>query len=262
MPAAPYLQSSYRQRRSGRERAVSSALSVALVLLLVWLLLRTGIVPMAPVGRSLQPATFTLSPESSPAREHSRAAPRAAPARPTEPKPPQPELRPPEQATPRPVVEPQWPTNMIVMSKDDFAAADVAKLPNRAPAGSGKAGTALADANGGAAKATYGPGEGPQGQTLYAADWYREPTDAELKTYMPAAGAPPGAWAMIACRTIADYHVENCRELGESPPGSGLSRALRRAAWQFLVIPPRVNGKPELGVWISIRFDFTLKPTN
>ena len=62
---------------------------------------------------------------------------------------------------------------------------------------------------------------------------------------------------MITCKTIANYQVENCRSLGESPVGSGLSRAMRQSAWQFRIRPPRINGKPMIGAWVKIRIDFT-----
>jgi hypothetical protein len=55
---------------------------------------------------------------------------------------------------------------------------------------------------------------------------------------------------------IENYRVENCQVLGETPRGTSLAQALRRAAWQFLVRPPRINNKPQLGVWVRIRFDF------
>ena len=103
--------------------------------------------------------------------------------------------------------------------------------------------------------AAYGPGEGPGGAPLYYAEWYREPTHAELSTYMPSNG-PPTGFALIACKTIAGYHVDNCRVLGETP-GSGFGRAMRRAAWQFLVRPPRLGGKTLVGSWVRIRIDFT-----
>ena len=78
----------------------------------------------------------------------------------------------------------------------------------------------------------------------------------ELAAYLPN-GAPPNSWATIACQTVPHYHVENCEALDESPPGSGLARALRRAAWQFLVRPPSIDGKPLMGKWVKIRFYWT-----
>ena len=83
----------------------------------------------------------------------------------------------------------------------------------------------------------------------------REPSNAELRTYLPR-DVGPGSWALIACQTIAHDHVENCAQLGESPRGSGLSKAMRLAAWQFRVRPPRVDGKPMVGAWVRIRIDF------
>jgi hypothetical protein len=137
-------------------------------------------------------------------------------------------------------VQPIPTPNMVPMSHDDFAASDIGKLPKS----SGGAGS----------KSAAGPGSGPGGQTLYPADWYREPSRYVLAESLPN-GAPNGAWATIACRTIEHYHVENCVGIGESHVG--LAQALRRAAWQFLVLPPRVNGRPQIGAWVRIRFDFT-----
>ena len=91
--------------------------------------------------------------------------------------------------------------------------------------------------------------------TLYNAEWVREPSDAELRTYLPRA-VDSGSWALIACQTIAHNQVENCAQLGESPRGSGLSKAMRLAAWQFRVRPPRIDGKPMVGAWVRIRIDF------
>ena len=90
---------------------------------------------------------------------------------------------------------------------------------------------------------------------LYRAEWYREPSNAELNGYVKAM-PPGGGWALIACKTVANYHVENCQSMGESPLGSGLGRDMRLAAWQFLVRPPRHGGKPLIGSWVSIRIDF------
>ena len=161
-------------------------------------------------------------------------------------------------ATVRPVAPPRvpipgkvaWPEGFIELTSKDYAATDIGKMQRATPGGA-------AGAAGGSAGAE-GAGDGPGGVRLHNAQWYRKPTDAEIGPYLPAS-RQPGAWATIACRTIEKFHVEDCQELDESPRGSGLARALRQASWQFLVRPPRVNGKSQVGEWVRIRFDFTRK---
>ena len=139
------------------------------------------------------------------------------------------------------------------MSKQEYAASDISKLPSHASEGSGSSGSGNSS--------SYGPGDGPGGVHLFNAEWYREPSRAELATYLSKTNSQ-GEWATIACKTIEHYHVENCQELDESPPGSGLARALRQAAWQFLVRPPRVDGHVLIGSWVRIRFTFTKAVTS
>ena len=92
---------------------------------------------------------------------------------------------------------------------------------------------------------------------MYKAEWYREPTDAELAGYLPGRSIEPGSWAEVACKTIPDDRVENCQAIGESPPGSGLGKALRLAGWQFRIRPPRIDGKPQVGTWVKVHIEFT-----
>lgn len=101
-------------------------------------------------------------------------------------------------------------------------------------------------------------GSGPNGEPLYAASWYREPYDDELKGYLSTARAP--GWGLIACRTAPDYRVEDCIIIGESPIGSGIARAVQAAAWQFKVRPPRIAGRYQVGEWVQIRIDYGIGP--
>lgn len=148
----------------------------------------------------------------------------------------------------KPAEQPPSPFPFITMNREQMAAADIGNMP-KAAAGTGASGQ-------GDSAAVVGPGEGPGGVQLFEAEWYRRPTDAELSPYIPGS-APAEGWGLVACKTIDHYHVENCQSLGESPMGSGFSRAVRLAAWQFLVLPPRVNGKAMVGSWVRIRITYS-----
>ena len=239
----------FASRIPDRRRATSFLLAIAAHALVVFLLLRLAPAPIEPPPLDDRPsATFQIAPaaEDSPkpaarpraAPKATRAAAKAAAA------------PPPSVANPVPAVPPPPPPPLLLPGGMElFEAADIGKMRGRVAEGDGEA------AGAGDSVATYGPGEGPGGQKLYNAEWYREPSRAELAGYLTG-GAPPGSWAMIACRTIEDFHVDNCRSLGEGPAGSGLARAMRQAAWQFRVRPPRIGGKVLVGAWVRIRFDF------
>lgn len=229
------------QRPGLRQRA--SVLGLTLVVELVVLLLviafggskvRDLIVPVSPISIIFVPNEAARTPSPQPRRSEQKAAPRTAPpviARPS--KPPTP-----------PVPRAELP--YVPMSRLDLAASDISRLGSAA---------APASASGAGAKTAAGPGEGPGGVHLYNAEWVVEPSDAQLNAYLPRE-VGPGSWALIACQTIAHNQVENCAQLGESPRGSGLSKAMRLAAWQFRVRPPRIDGKPMVGAWVRIRIDF------
>ena len=107
------------------------------------------------------------------------------------------------------------------MSHDDFVASDIGKMK---PSGLAHGGSADGGSGG-----AYGPGEGPGGAVLYRAEWYREPSDAQLGGYLPSNG-PPRGWGEIACQTVKNYRVENCQILAESPRGSGFARAVQEGS--------------------------------
>ncbi|MDJ0979338.1 MAG: hypothetical protein QNI87_12500 [Erythrobacter sp.] len=98
-------------------------------------------------------------------------------------------------------------------------------------------------------------GTAPNGEPMYAARWYREPTRQELAGYLSTAIAP--ASALIVCRTVSDFRVEDCQLLGESPRGSKIGRAVLAAAWQFRVRPAIIRGQSQVGSWVRIRIDYT-----
>ena len=234
---------------SERRRAAVFVLIVAVHVLVAWLVLTNKL----SVPKLSEPKVFNLipipaptpTPEPTPkptpkARRKVAAASRTPAARPP--------------AAVKPTVKPA----PKLFGTELFEAVDIAKLPNHSK--DKPAPDAIADSGAGKdSSSVYGPslgGGGGGGEPLYNAEWQREPTHAELAGYLPN-GAPPGSWGMIACRTVEKFRVEDCRELDESTPGGGLARALRQAAWQFRVRPPRVGGHTLVGAWVRIRFDFT-----
>lgn len=237
------MASSYLEPPSPRRRLTAIALTILVHLALVWLLLHlTPRTERFSTDNGLQAFDVAAPRPSAPQqaqRQEQRKQTRTPQTRPIPPKPP---------------IKFKDAPNVIWMSKDQFAATDIDKLRKSDDRDQQQAD---AGAKGGArdSKALYGPGAGPGGQQLYAAEWQREPTDAELKTYLPPADA--NSWGIIACRTIPDYRVENCQTMGESPLGSGIATGMRRAAWQFRVIPPRIGGQPKYGTWVRIRIEFT-----
>lgn len=205
------------------------ALHVLLLLLLLWL------APPQPKGK---PGSGSMVAVNIAAPTPERARPKV-----------QPQVRPP---TPRAAPQPE----AIVKAPDQAPAKwsfgdpallgfDLRKTERAEPEAQQVAGANLPN--------TPVVGVAPDGSKLYAAEWQREPTDAELAFYIRGKGRP-GAYGLIACRTAPRFRVEDCKAIGETP-GSGLGYAVQEAAWQFRVKPPRVDGEYLVGTWVSIRID-------
>jgi protein TonB len=202
---------------------------------LILLLMTLGILPPPKPPKTLRGIVVDLLPEShsSSAKAHPTRADSSKPV----PKPPpitlpvKPTIAPPPKASTKPA---PW----IEMSKADMAAGDISGL---AAAGSGSEGNSQV------------VGHGPNGEALYAAEWAREPSNAELDGYLARKGVE--GFGLVACRTIPGNRVEDCIELGQTP-GSRLASAVRQAAWQFRVRPPRKGGHELVGSWVRIRIDY------
>jgi hypothetical protein len=231
-------------RRRGAALLLALALEALLVLLLLFL--------VPPIAGNKKPGTANVFSVEAPGEEKadaSRTKKAEAKARPrpaTKPAIPPPEIPPPVPAV-------RGPLPFIVMTRDEYRAAQISNLPQRpAEPGAASAGSSLASND-----SPLAGGSAPNGEPLYAAEWYRRPRQIELETYLPRRWAREGS-GLIACRTVARYHVDDCTILGESPSGSGYGNAVLQASFQFLVRPPRVGGKEMVGAWVSIRIDYTV----
>ena len=252
MSATHYIPPSARDRPSRSRRAASLALALAIEILLLLafftLNFRDRKRPEFEGGRL---TTFDISAESEADRSaspHKPAEVTPAPVRPPRPVPP----------VPAPKIElPQRPLQMIEVTRDEFVNSDIAKLGSAANGPS--QGPQLAQGSGRSPGDSARVGTAPNGEPLYAAEWYREPTSTELAAYMPRSIPSGGeAWGLIACKTAERYRVTDCVELGSSP-GSRLAGAARQAAWQFLVRPPRIGGRPMIGTWVRIKLTLDVR---
>lgn len=226
--------------RTPRGRRTLAILLVLLIhVLLVGAFLTLSLANKSPLERRMQ--VFDVAPEPVPAP---KPTPAKAPHKV-------------EGARPKttPVVKPKTEVPPKLFTTELMPAVDITQLPNHSkdtPPGEGTGDTGT----GHDSVAVYGPGGGPHGEPLYKAEWYTEPTHAELAYYQPKSIAN-GSWATVACRTVERFRVEDCQELDESPRGSGLARSLRLASWQFRVKPPKIGGRYQIGAWVSIRIDWT-----
>ena len=199
--------------------------------------------PIKLVSMSVEPASEPARKPQRQAASKAAAAPQAAQA----------QSQPAEPTPPAPTAAVQPPA-IIPVPRDQMAAFDISKLPRQAqPTKPGK-GT-MGPVDEGVAGDSKRVGTAPNGQPMYAASWYREPYDEELRGYLSTAQGP--GWALIACRTVPDFRVDSCVGLDEYPDGSQMLRAVLGAAWQFRVRPPRVGGISQVGTWVRIRIDYT-----
>jgi periplasmic protein TonB len=234
---SPYERTPPARRASGMALAIAINAAVLLALL--------GIGGITPVAMKDDGGTLVF--------DVARRDQAAAPSKPAEPQrkkteaqrpvlpPPKHVLPVPPTITPPPAAE----LDLVELTKEELSKTDEAMNRPAAPA--------LAQASGSGGDSAV-VGKGPRGETLYAAEWMRRPTDQEISHYMPANTGP--GYGMIACKTYPRFRVDDCVSLGSVPASARLDRVLLNAAWQFKVRPPRKNGQPMIGEWVRIRFDY------
>jgi protein TonB len=259
-PFAP--PASWRGADDRRRRLLGLGLAIAIEALIIALLFLIG-ARFAGSGKDaaddkrLEAVTFDLpeAAEETPPEQPPEAA--AQPPSETAPPVPQPPVE-------RAVAEPERPPPPLTSNPVP------APAPSAPPAPAPSATAAAPAPRPAAPPRNYGPvdtgpqgepdsqrvGTAPNGEPLYAAKWYREPTRQELAGYLSTATAPSAA--LIACRTVPDWRVEDCELIAESPPGSNIGRAVLAAAWQFKVRPARVGGRSQIGSWVRIRIDYSV----
>ncbi len=239
-----------------RRRAGPIVLALLVEFLLLLALLSLGAVggdSQQPLGQIV--TTFDAAPDAAPEPEEPEARPAsAASAQTALPAPSPPGALP----SPPPVALPRAPTAPPVAPPAPPAEAPPSPAPPRIRAvirsdmGSSR-GPADTGARDGDSQRIAG--SGPNGEPLYAAKWYREPSDEEYRGYFSRVTG--SGWALINCRTEPEFRVDDCVLVDESDRSVG--SAVLAMAWQFRVRPPRVGGRSLVGEWVRIRIDYIVK---
>jgi protein TonB len=231
-------------------RLVGVALALLAEALLVLVVISMAVVDFKPD----KPATALVSVTTQRESDKPKAQPEPEPARTAK------SLQTPRQSPPVPApAAPQIPSPAIIpLSKSEMAAMDIRRLPAAPQAAPVPGKAMMGPPDMGVPGDSKRVGSAPNGEPMYAASWYREPYDDELSGYLSTASGP--GWALIACRTVRDFRVEDCVGLDEYPSGSQIQRAVLAAAWQFRVRPPRRGGISRVGDWVRIRIDYRDRP--
>lgn len=243
-------------REQGGRRTLGLGLAIFIEALLLLLLLTLGPGALPGVEKGRPTVVTFIAPETSEdeaeqqrrpepqQQQQQRTEPRPTPQQPQPEQPPQPAETPPAPASPiAPPVQPMVPSNWSLTPS--------APRPPAAPT-----------------TPTYGPvnrptvmqsdtervGTAPNGEPMYAAEWYRRPEEAMMRSYLSSAHGP--GWAMMACRTASEFRVEDCVPLQEYPTGSQIMRSVLAMAWELRVRPPRRGGQVLVGSWVRIRITY------
>ena len=235
------------------ERLTGAVLALLAEALLILAFLSIDFTPEPPPKPPARMVSISIEQDEQPAPEPAKAKAKQAP----------PSVQPPSSpqapAPDTPVVTPPAvppPPAIIPTRNTELAGFDLSKVPRQTPAaapGKGKMGPPDLGVPGDSKRV----GSAPNGAPMYAAAWYREPYDSELSGYLQTADGP--GWALIACRTVPEYRVDDCVGLDEYPDGSHIQRSVLAAAWQFRVRPPRVGGVTKYGEWVRIRIDYGIR---
>ena len=233
------------------DRLVGVAFAILAEALLILVVLSMGLVERQAKKEDLSLVSMSVRPPEEPAARKPAAKPKAIREALQQPSP-----QPNPSAAPKrpPGTPPSQP--IILLSKSEMASLDIANLPRQPGPAPGK--STMGPPDTGVAGDSKRVGTAPGGEPMYAASWYREPYDDELRGYLSTAQGP--GWALITCRTLPNFRVEDCVGLSEYPERSQILRAVLAAAWQFQVRPPRVGGISRVGEWVRIRIEYTDRP--